>query len=432
MLFATLAVAATALQSWVSYRGVSSALETEFVRRLQSLAGTIASQVSPEDVADVAQLGEESHAYAALQLLLEEMRATSQIANAAVLDTAGHVLYDCRNARIQGRLSPLDSIAPVAIDSARAGRPSVSRVYRWSGGLLRAGFAPVLDMGSRVAGVVAVEATMDHTRVLDGLRRDFALRTLITALLMTVLAVILLRMAWSSQQLERRLSRAENLASMGRLTATLAHEIKNPLAIIRGSAERLGKLEPEARRMAEYVTEECDRLSHTVARYLQFARGETGLSAAEPAATAAGDAYETLGATLALLEGELRTRRVSLRPELAPGAAPVSLDNESLKQVYLNLILNALDAMPEGGTLSVTSGERAGRIEVRIEDTGAGIPPEVLKKLSQPFFTTRAQGTGLGLFLARRLVESAGGQLTLESEVGRGTACTLRFPHRRG
>jgi two-component system NtrC family sensor kinase len=80
----------------------------------------------------------------------------------------------------------------------------------------------------------------------------------------------------------------------------------------------------------------------------------------------------------------------------------------------------------------VTSGERAGKLEVRIADTGAGIPPEVLKRLAQPFFTTRAQGTGLGLFLARRLVESAGGHLAIESEVGRGTACTLRFPRRRG
>ena len=240
---------------------------------------------------------------------------------------------------------------------------------------------------------------------------------------MAVLAALLLRIAWGSQRLERRLSRAENLAAMGRLTATLAHEIKNPLAIIRGSAERLGKLEPAAKRMADYVIEESDRLSRTVARYLQFARGEAE-------AGGEGDAITALEGTLALLEGEFAARHVTLRREAGVSAARVALDNESLKQVYLNLILNALDAMAEGGTLSVAAGERGGGIEVRIADTGPGMAPDVVKKLGSPFFTTRAQGTGLGLFLARRLLESAGGSLGIESERDRGTTCVVRLPIR--
>ena len=271
--------------------------------------------------------------------------------------------------------------------------------------------------------MVVVEAPIEYDRVLSGLRRDFLLRTLIAALAMAVLAVFLMRVAWSAQRLERRLSRAENLAAMGRLTATLAHEIKNPLAIIRGSAERLGRMEPEARRMADYVIEETDRLTRTVARYLQFARGE-----AEPGG--AGDAIAALEATLALLEGELEARKVTLNRQPLPAAAPVGLDNESLKQVYLNLILNALDAMTEGGSLAVSASERTGGVDVRIEDDGPGMAPDLVKKLGSPFFTTRAQGTGLGLFLARRLIESAGGTLVIESELGRGTACTVRLPKR--
>ena len=173
--------------------------------------------------------------------------------------------------------------------------------------------------------------------------------------------------------------------------------------------------------MADYVVEESDRLSHTVARYLQFARGEESRGGE-------GDAIASLDATLALLEGELRARKVTLVRERAAGAAPVRLDNESLKQVYLNLVLNALDAMSEGGTLTVGDAERGSGIEVRIADTGVGIPPDVLKKLGNPFFTTRAQGTGLGLFLAKRLLQTAGGSLEIESAPGRGTACTVRLP----
>jgi len=272
--------------------------------------------------------------------------------------------------------------------------------------------------------VVAVEAEAAYLPVLDALGRTLTAIGLVTAVAIAVLAVLIVRAATSAATLERRLSRAENLAAMGRLTATLAHEIKNPLAIIRGSAERLRMLDPEAQRMATFVIEEADRLSKTVARYLQFARvGE------EP--RQGGDAATALQATLDLLEGELGARGVMLERAGGLTAAPVGLDNESLKQVYLNLILNALEAMPAGGRLRIGEAERHGRIEVSIADEGAGIPPDVLRRVGSPFYTTKAQGSGLGLFLARRLVRASGGDLHIQSLEGRGTTCTVRLPRRR-
>jgi two-component system sporulation sensor kinase A len=138
-----------------------------------------------------------------------------------------------------------------------------------------------------------------------------------------------------------------------------------------------------------------------------------------------------LRATLDLLEGEAQARHVVLERAAWVEAAPVALDNESLKQLYLNLVLNALEAMPEGGRLTVGIGERAGRFEIGITDDGAGIPPDVLRRLGSPFFTTKATGSGLGLSLARRLAESAGGELKIQSAVGRGTTCIVRLPRRR-
>ena len=99
--------------------------------------------------------------------------------------------------------------------------------------------------------------------------------------------------------------------------------------------------------------------------------------------------------------------------------------------MFLNLVLNALEAMPEGGRLRVTAREPGSRIEVAFEDDGPGIAPDVLKKLGNPFFTTKAAGTGLGLFLARRLLQASGGDLTIRSEVGRGTTCIVRLPRLR-
>ena len=425
-LFALVVVLATAVSTWVTWHGVAGALESEFEQRIGRIATTAAREVGPAELAE-ARLREEGSAYLSLQVQLVTLRASTGVAGASLVDSAGVTVVDARESEFaEGLPSVLDTLAGPALRRALRGETVVSAPYRHQGTLLRAGFSPVRDETGRVLGVVAVELAPAYLPVVSRLGRTLLLIAVVTMLAVLLLAAIVVRGAWSAARLERRLSRAQNLAAMGRLTATLAHEIKNPLAIIRGSAQRLGRLEPEARRMAAFVVEETDRLSRTVTRYLDFARGSDAGGAAET-----GDAVAALEATLDLLEGELRARGVALDRAGRLETAPVALDNESLKQLYLNLILNAVEAMPRGGHLLVSLAERAGRIEVGIADDGEGIPPGTLKRLGSPFFTTRAAGSGLGLFLARRLAELAGGELRIQSEVGRGTACTVRFPVKR-
>ncbi len=428
-LFALAVVLATAVSTWVTWRGVSGALESEFEQRITRIAATAAREIGPADLAE-ARLRDEGGAYLALQVQLVTLRASTGVAGASLLDSSGVTIVDARAPDLaEGLPSDLATLAGPSLRRALRGATVVSGPYQRQGERLRAGFAPVRDSTGRVPGVVAVELAPAYLPVVSRLGRTLLLVAVATSLAVLLLAAIVVRGAWSAARLERRLSRAQNLAAMGRLTATLAHEIKNPLAIIRGSAQRLGRLEPEARRMADFVVEETDRLSRTVARYLEFARG--GGEGGPEGAAETGDAAVALGATLDLLEGECRAREVTLERALRLTAAPVALDNESLKQLYLNLVLNALEAMPRGGRLAVGLAERAGRFEVDITDDGEGIPAATLRRLGSPFFTTRATGSGLGLFLARRLAESAGGELRIQSEVGRGTTCTVRFPKKR-
>jgi signal transduction histidine kinase len=381
--------------------------------------------VSPADIREAQLLGEDGGGYLALEVVLDGLRSTTGLVSAAALDSAGMLVYDTRGVEHLRERSTLGGLAPDALARALSGSPAVTHGYRLDGQDLRAGLAPILE-GQRVAGVLEVQARVDYLGVLAGFQRTLLLAALLSALGITVLAVVNIRVVGTASRLERRLSRAENLAAMGRLTATLAHEIKNPLAIIRGSAERLGKLDAESRRWADSVVEETDRLTRTVGRYLQFARGEESPSSD-------GDAARALAETLDLLEGEFRSRRATLvRPEPAPEALRVRLDNESLKQVFLNLMLNSLEAIGEGGRLAVSVGERPGRVAVNFTDDGPGIPAETLRQLGNPFITTKARGSGLGLFLSRRLVQGAGGTLDIESEVGRGTTCTVHLPRARG
>ncbi|HTK32897.1 MAG TPA: ATP-binding protein [Candidatus Saccharimonadaceae bacterium] len=426
LLFAAAAILAVAATATFAYRGVDRAMTREFERRLEAIAVTAATQIAAADVGD-ARVRDEGGAYGAIQVQLATLRASTAVNSAAVLDSARVTLVDAlAGTSVEGLPSSFDTLAHPALERAYAGHAAVSAPFERHGVRLRAAFAPIAEPGGRVAGVVAVEAAAGYLDVLADLRNTLTVIALVSLLAIAVFAALFLRNAESAARLERRLSRSENLAAMGRLTATLAHEIKNPLAIIRGSAQRLGKLEPEAERMAEFVVEESDRLTRTVSRYLQFARGEE--SSGE-----SGDVLAALGATLDLLEGECAARQVRLeRPAAPAGPARVGLDNESLKQVFLNLMLNALEAVPEGGQVRVAAAERGGRIEVSISDDGPGMDAETLKKLGSPFYTTKAKGSGLGLFLSRRLVASAGGRLEITSEAGRGTTCTVRLGLKRG
>jgi signal transduction histidine kinase len=402
----------------VAHDRVRSALGTAFETRLERVATTAASQIDPGSLPEIRAQGDESADYLVVQVQLVTLRASTGVHDAVVL-------VDASGEWVEGQPGPLSGAARAALARALAGEVTVSAPFMRDSLTLRAGFAPVRDSAGTTTGAIAIESAADYLVVLADLGRTLTLIALTSVLAIAFLAVFIVRAARAGALLERRLSRAENLAAMGHLTATLAHEIKNPLAIIRGSAERLRKLDPEAERMAGFVIDETDRLSRTVARYLQFARG--GPTLAEN-----GDAVESLEATLDLLEGEFAARCVTLeRPADPPRPAPVALADESLKQVYLNLILNALEALPEGGRVAVAVAEAGGAFEVRVADDGPGIPADVLDRVGRPFFTTKARGSGLGLFLTRRLVQTSGGDLRIESAPGRGTTCTVRLPRRR-
>src|SRR5206468_3757393 len=192
-------------------------------------------------------------------LLVEQLRTASGAAQVALLDSAHVTVYDTRGPERSELVTPLDTLVRPAVLEVYRGHTTVSSVYGSGSEALRAGLAPVTVAGHVVA-VVVVEARPDYLQDLTRLGRSLWLTTVVIGLALVILGIVIFRLAWSSLRLERRLSRAENLAAMGRLTATLAHEIKNPLAIIRGSVQRLSKLAPDAQRMADSVVEETDRL----------------------------------------------------------------------------------------------------------------------------------------------------------------------------
>ncbi len=224
-------------------------------------------------------------------------------------------------------------------------------------------------------------------------------------------------------EIEEQLRRADRLSALGELSAGMAHEIRNPLGSIRGTAEILQEgIDPADKRyeFTRILIKEVDRLNRVVQDFLRFAR---------PAPVERGrfDVNETLREILLLTRQQ--AVRNGVAAELQAGELPpVAGDREQLKQAFLNLVLNALQAMPGGGKLTVATALRDGRAAITIADTGQGIPPENLERIFNPFFTTRQEGTGLGLAITHRIIQGHGGRIDVESRPGEGTTFTLLLP----
>ena len=218
---------------------------------------------------------------------------------------------------------------------------------------------------------------------------------------------------------QQELVRVEKLAAIGELAAGVAHEINNPMAIIRGNTELIQETLPKdapVQEELEIITRQLSRVELIVANLLRFARTERkqqGKAAIN----------RILAEILSQIEHQVSLADINVITSLDPAAPEVSGAADQLQQVFTNIIINAVQAMPAGGTLSVTTSSDPARdvCEVTIGDTGVGISPQNLEQIFNPFFTTRANGTGLGLSVSYSIIKDHGGELVAESTPGQGT-----------
>lgn len=233
----------------------------------------------------------------------------------------------------------------------------------------------------------------------------------------------------------QQLWQAAKLASVGELAASIAHELNNPLATVRLRIESMQARTPvddPRRRTLEIIEQETKRMGDLVANLLQFSRrGDEKTSTV--------DICDELTKAVELIHHYLRSRQVTVQQELAQDTPIIFADRQKLRQVFLNLLTNAGDAMTQGGTLTLRSAPATldnGLPAVQIEfiDSGTGIPSAIVKRVFDPFFTTKEEGkgTGLGLAICRRAVEDHQGTIRILSEVGKGTTVHIKLPVKVG
>jgi len=237
--------------------------------------------------------------------------------------------------------------------------------------------------------------------------------------------VLIIRDLGEVRRLQDEIRRKEKLAAIGGLAAGVAHEIRNPLSSIKGIASYYkSKFEDgsEDKEMAVVMIEEVDRLSRVISELLEFAR-PTKLN------RKLSDINEILKHSTRLVEQEAAAKKIDIQLNLTSDPVKADVDPDRLTQCFLNLFLNALQAMESGGRLTVSSSTGVnGNIAIDIKDNGSGISAEDLSKIFDPYFTTKPKGTGLGLAIAHKIIEAHRGQIKVRSTIGQGTVFSIILP----
>lgn len=283
---------------------------------------------------------------------------------------------------------------------------------------------PILS-GEKALGVINVFVKEGHKR--SGGEESFL------ASVASTLAGIIQhnRTEHEKEHLQAQLAQTEKLAALGRFTANVAHEIRNPLTAIGGFARRLDKVIPEQTKEKEYasfIISEVARLEGILKNVLTFSRNITPQLEEY-------NIHEIIDRVLIMKEEICREKSVTIHKSYSDLPA-ILVDNTQLHEAIENLVLNAIDSMPRGGSLTVATNKEVREgipyVYVSIYDSGMGIPEDKMNLIFEPFYTTKVtdKGTGLGLSITKKIVEDHGGFMKVESEVGKGSVFTLYFPYK--
>ena len=387
----------------------------------QTLAGNIPSDWVEALQLDMPELAEKNPTHYLMSLIDEE-----KVHTIAVLDTSGVILFATDKGLPVGETNPYWASEIGVIKAAALGVPAYGGLRRVGNLYLRVAFAPVFDPLGDISAIVAVEAGANYFGLLATLRKGVWLAGIISGIAIFFIVLVMFLGKRELERLQFHLEKAATLSGIGMMAATLAHEVRNPLAIIKGSAEAIPQTETkgEMDELVQFIDEEVDRLSGIVESHLAVARGREFPKAKQKLSA-------VVDKVVLRYRMQLKERGIGVIVDMENDPA-VPYSFSAIRQVLYNLLENSASATSAGGVIKVILGNK--RIDgadygtIKISDTGRGIPKEQLAHIFEPFHTTKQKGTGLGLFITKQIVEGHGGKISVESEIDVGTIFTVALP----
>lgn len=412
--------------AWNFLQRMETYLEEELGRRLLSVATLTAKVIESTDFPFFVESERYSLILPSLRDVLNGVHGENQLQGVYLVDENYKVFASSRNLFPFGERLTFLAEDSLTVTQAAAGIPAVAPLQLLEGNRFKSAYAPVFGPLRDVVAIVVVQASADFFDLLRLFQRGLIVGGVVGIALAGLLSAFLFWAIALLVKTHESLRQSERLAAMGQMAATVAHEIRNPLGIIKSTADVLNskynsKEQPDE--LFDFIPSEVRRLNRLVSDFLTFARDRE----IQPLAN---DLLNTVKKSLSSLEDEMRHTNVKLQTEF-DALPPVQHDEDAMNQVLLNLTLNGIQAMNGGGEMAVRvkQDSRKGRALARVEvqDSGCGIDDD-LEKIFEPFYTTKTSGSGLGLAICKRLVEKHGGWMEVESVKDKGTTMRVFLP----
>jgi signal transduction histidine kinase len=413
VILAVLVLVVFNVHSWLVLTNTSSALEAELGTRLENLAVILASQLKDLSKTEV------------ITPVLMETINSVDLLNIFLIDESLRFIVNIREPQSAGQPFPFFALDESEIQSAFNGIPAQTHLYTAGSAHLKSAYAPVYDRNGIIRAVLGVEADARFFHALTTYQRTLLFINGLSLLAIIAIVVAGIALNRYAVKLEQNTARTATFALLGEMSASLAHDLRNPLATILAATENIRlRYNLNEDRTFDYIKEQIERMNWIITNYLSIGTSKSGPP--EPV-----DIVKLFDEALTSLSTEIRKHNITVETILQ-GLPPITGSPPQLRQLFINLLLNAIQAQPDGGSIRI-SGEiqQSGRqksVVVKITDQGPGIPEKLRRRVFEPFFTTKEKGSGLGLFIARRIVELHNGKIAIAGKSGKGTTIEVKLP----
>jgi len=410
--------------NFLQYRQFYIFAQRDLGENLALLSQSVASSI-PAEWVEAVELGMPELAESDPSDFLNSLVDDRRVFTIAILDTAGAVVYSTDPHLEEGSQNPYWASELGAIKTAILGIATYGGLRIVGDQYLRVAFAPIFDPMGDIAAIVGIEAGADYFGLLATLRKGLWWLGIVSAIVVLFIVGLLWFGKIELERLYSRLEQAATLSGIGMMAATLAHEIKNPLAIIKGSASAIpDSPEQETRELIQFIDEEVERLVGIVESHLAVARGREFPKYSQKISA-------VVDKIIPRYQEQLGQRGVGVIVEVSDDVI-VPYSFSAIRQVLYNLMENASAATPQGGIIRIKIAQK--KIDgmdfgiIMVSDTGKGIQKEQLNNLFEPFHTTKKEGTGLGLYITKKIIDGHNGSIIVESQPGKGTIFTVALP----
>jgi len=427
VLFTVLMLMAFNLGSWLFFNRMDSHLELELEKRIIAIADLMAKKIETNYIEDIISENNRRFGQLLVQPQLNDLLYDYELESAFIVDHDCIVLIDGQNRFPQGQILTYLKQDSAALEQAWAGDISVSPIHVVEGNKFKSVYAPLTDNLFEVQALLVLEASADFFQLLELFKQGLIFGGLISFGLIVVFSFFISWMITLLMRTHESLQQSEKLAAMGRMAASMAHEIRNPLGIIKGTADVLKEKYSsgdQSEELFDYISAEVQRLNFLINNFLSFAR-EPKLNLKST------DLKTVVDKAVAGIEREEHDFKIKIITSVENELPPFKFDENTIQQVLFNLLINAQQAFKKDGKIEISLNKRSIKnkkyAEVIIADNGPGIQGDT-QQIFEPFYTTKSTGSGLGLAICKQIIEKHGGWIELTTNVGKGTFFRIYLP----